>query len=35
MTRFIRRIAILLGAPITAHPDGSLYVRLNDRWLPV
>ena len=30
----IRRIAVLFGAPITTHPDGQVYVRIRDRWLP-
>ena len=35
MTGFLRRLAVLFGAPISAHPDGQMYVRIRDKWLPV
>jgi hypothetical protein len=35
MTSFIRRLAIVFGAPVTAHPCGKVYVRINDHWLPL
>lgn len=35
MTRFIRRLAIVFGAPVTVHPNGDVFVRINDHWLPV
>lgn len=35
MTKLFRRIAILFGAPVTAHPDGQVYVRIRDHWLPL
>lgn len=35
MSKLIRRIAILFGAPIVTQPDGSVYVRIRDHWLPI
>ncbi len=35
MRKFFRRIAIVFGAPVTAHADGKVFVRINDHWLPV
>jgi hypothetical protein len=32
--RFLRRIAILFGAPTTTQPDGTTYVRIRDKWMP-
>lgn len=35
MRKLIRRIAAILGAPTVTHPDGSVFVRLRDHWLPL
>lgn len=35
MTKLIRRIAVLLGAPTVEHPDGKVFVRVHDHWLPL
>ena len=35
MSKIIRRIAVLLGASIVTHPDGSTFVRIRDHWLPL
>lgn len=35
MASIIRRIAVLLGAPTVTHPDGKVFVRVRDHWLPV
>lgn len=32
---FNRIIAAIIRAPRVQHPDGKVFVRLNDRWLPV
>lgn len=35
MASIIRRIAVLLGAPVTVYPCGKVYVRIRDHWLPL
>lgn len=35
MKRILRAIAFLIGAPVSVHPDGSVYVRIRDKWMPV
>lgn len=35
MASILRRIAVMLGAPIVTHPDGKVFVRINDHWLPL
>lgn len=35
MAKFIRRIVVLLGAPTMTHPDGKVFVRVRDHWLPL
>lgn len=35
MTKLFRRLAVVLGAPLTVHPDGSAYVRIRDHWMPL
>lgn len=35
MRNIINRIAAILGAPTVTHPDGKVFVRVNDRWLPL
>lgn len=35
MKLFNRMIAAVIRAPRTVHPDGRVYARIGDRWLPV
>jgi hypothetical protein len=35
MNKLIRRIAVLFGAETTVHPDGAVFVRIRDHWLPL
>ena len=35
MVKLLRRIAALFGAPTVEHPDGKVYVRVNDHWMPL
>lgn len=35
MRKLFRRLAIVFGAPVTAHPCGKVYVRVFDHWMPI
>lgn len=35
MKKLFRRLALAFGAAATVHPDGQVYVRINDHWLPI
>lgn len=35
MTLFNRIIAAIIRAPRVTHPDGKVFARIRDRWLPV
>jgi hypothetical protein len=35
MRKLFRRIAAIFGAPTVTHPDGKVFVRINDQWMPI
>lgn len=35
MASVLRRIAVLLGASTVTHPDGKVFVRVMDHWMPL
>lgn len=35
LRKLFRRAAFLFGAAFVVHPDESVWVRINDHWMPL